>query len=64
MNKQPNHQSVRPRASGCATASMQSEIERVRRMTVEERVLAALGMKSKFGWLQPAPAGKRGHESS
>ncbi len=60
----PNRDAVKPRASACAKASLQAEIERVRRMTVEERVLAALSMKSRFGWLQPAPTGKREHESS
>jgi len=64
MDSRSNHESVRPRVSGCAKASMQAEIERVRRMRVEERVLAALGMKSKFVWLRPAPVRKQGHESS
>lgn len=60
----PDQETIRPRTSACAKASLQAEIERVRQMTVEERVLAALSMKSRFGWLQPAQTGKQEHESS
>jgi hypothetical protein len=49
-----NNKPMEMRASACAKASLRTEMERVRRMTVEERILAALGMKSKFGWLQPS----------
>jgi hypothetical protein len=43
----------RPRRSGCAEAALRSEIERVRRMTIEERIKAALSMGQRFSWLQP-----------
>jgi len=43
------------RPSACARASLQAETERVRRMSVEERMLAALGMRSKFAGFRPAP---------
>jgi hypothetical protein len=44
-----------PRRSVCHAASRRAEIERVRRMTVEERVKAALGLGARFAGLQPAP---------
>ena len=59
-----NQETAKPRASACAQASLQAEIERVRRMTVEERILAALQMKSKFAWLQPSPVEEQGHGST
>ena len=40
-------------SSACASASLEVEMERVRKMSVEERILAALSMKAKFAWLQP-----------
>jgi len=43
----------RPRRSGCADAALHAEIERVRRMTVEERIKAALSMRKRFSWLHP-----------
>jgi hypothetical protein len=64
MNLPDETKPMKPRASGCAKASLQAEMERARRMTVEERILAALGMKTKFGWLQPSPTAKTKHESS
>jgi hypothetical protein len=45
----------RLRPSVCHAASRQAEIDRIRRMTVEERVKAALGMATRFAALQPAP---------
>ncbi|MCX6880782.1 MAG: hypothetical protein NTW21_44315 [Verrucomicrobia bacterium] len=46
----PRH---RPRRSGCADAALRAEIERVRKMTVEERIKAALSMRQRFSWLHP-----------
>jgi hypothetical protein len=43
------------RPSASHAASRQAEIARVQRMTVEERVKAALGMADRFAGLQPAP---------
>lgn len=48
----------RPRRSACSEAALRAEIGRVSRMTVEERVKAALTMRERFAWLQPE-AGKR-----
>jgi len=50
---QPSFPRLRPSVSH--TASRQAEIIRVRRMTVEERVKAALGLGRRFALLQPAP---------
>ncbi|MEX0687883.1 MAG: hypothetical protein WD072_04355, partial [Pirellulales bacterium] len=54
---QPSEQSSFPRLrpSVSHSASLQAEIVRVRRMTVEERVKAALGLARRFASLQPAP---------
>ena len=43
----------RPRRSASADASLRAEIERVDRMTIEERVKAALSMRKRFSWVQP-----------
>lgn len=45
----------RPRRSACADASLRAEIERVKRMTIEERVKAALTMRDRFDWLPAVP---------
>lgn len=44
-----------PRHSASHSASRRVEIERIRRMTVEERVKAALGLAKRFATLQPTP---------
>jgi len=44
-----------PRPSVSHAASRQAEIARVRSLTVEERIKAALGMAVRFAGLQPAP---------
>lgn len=51
---EPSFPRLRPSVSH--NASRQAEIVRVRRMTVEERVKAALGLGRRFASLQPAPA--------
>jgi hypothetical protein len=43
----------RPRRSECAEAALRAQIERVRRLTIEERIKAALSMGERFSWLQP-----------
>jgi hypothetical protein len=53
MLNEPSFPRLRPSVSH--HASRQAEIDRVRRMTVEERVKAALGMAARFAALQPAP---------
>lgn len=45
----------RPGRSACAAASQAREWERLRRMSVEERIAAALAIGGKFSWLKPAP---------
>lgn len=48
----------RPRRSACADAALRAEIEYVKRMTIEERVKAALTMLDRFNRLLPVPAKK------
>jgi hypothetical protein len=45
----------RLRPSVSHAASRRAEIDRIRRMTVEERVKAALGLAARFAALRPAP---------
>lgn len=60
----PDHPELRARRlSSCANASLQAEIERIRKMTVEQRILAALGMKSKFAGLGVTCIKEPPHES-
>lgn len=53
MSDQSSFPQMRPSVSHAA--SRQAEIDRVRRMTVEERVKAALGLAARFAELRPAP---------
>lgn len=53
MKEQPRVQKPRPSAS--AGASRKAELERLARMTVEERVLAALSLRDRMGNLRPSP---------
>ncbi len=48
----PLQKQHRPRRSACAAASLQAEIERVGRMTIEERVKAALSLGERFSWVK------------
>ena len=41
------------RQSACARKALEAEIERVRRMSIEDRIKAALSMRSRFEWLRP-----------
>jgi hypothetical protein len=43
------------RRSACAEASLRAEIERLSRMTVEERITEALTMGRRFAGLKPTP---------
>ena len=52
--RKPPAKRHRPRRSASAEASLRAEIERVDRMTIEERVKAALSMGKRFSWVQPA----------
>lgn len=55
--KKPGENKKRSRPSGrrsaCADASLRAEIERLSRMTVEERILEALNMGRRFAELKP-----------
>lgn len=46
--------SCRPRPSASAEAALRAEIERVSRMTIEQRIIAALTLRERFAWIQPA----------
>jgi hypothetical protein len=46
------------RRSTCADASLRAEIKRVKQMTIEERIKAALSMENRFVWLNPVVLGK------
>jgi hypothetical protein len=56
-SRKPGHQEPLPTSlrSACAEASLHAEIERVKMMTVEQRVLSALSMKRRFSWIEPTP---------
>lgn len=54
----PESQIPRRRRSACADASLRAEIERVGRMSIGERVKAALSMRERFAWLTQAPKRK------
>ena len=45
----------KPRASASANASRRAELERLQRMSIEERILAALSMRDRFKGLQATP---------
>jgi hypothetical protein len=49
----------RPRRSACADASRQAELERLRAMTVAERMRAALAIKGRFQGLRPVSVAPR-----
>lgn len=42
------------RRSASAEAALRAEIARVNRMSIEERVKAALSMKERFSWVTPS----------
>jgi hypothetical protein len=46
-------QPPRRRRSACADASLRAELDRIGRMTIEQRVKAALSMRERFSWLNP-----------
>lgn len=41
------------RRSASAGSALRAEIERVSRMSIEERVKAALSMRKRFAWIEP-----------
>ena len=45
-----------PRRSACAAHAREREQERIRRLSVHERIAAALTMGARFSWLKPRPA--------
>jgi len=62
--QQSEPQRHRPRRSGCAEAALRAEIERVQRMSVEERIKAALSMRQRFSWLHPVKQAEPGDDRS
>jgi hypothetical protein len=44
-----------PRPSHSAAQSRRSELEHLARMSIEDRIHAALTMSRRFSWLKPAP---------
>ena len=56
MNANSGHKLAHSR---CAMQSRQRELERLRRMTIEDRVRSALTMGSRFAWIRPVAAGQR-----
>ena len=44
-----------PRHSECAVRSGDSELERVRSLSVTQRIKAALTIRKRFAWLDPKP---------
>ncbi|MDA3874818.1 MAG: hypothetical protein PF795_12770 [Kiritimatiellae bacterium] len=55
MDPKPTNDSVvaPARRSFSAEASRQAELDRLRRMSVEERILEALNMTQRYAWLKP-----------
>ena len=45
----------RPRRSSCMERSRALELERIKRLSVQERIAAALTMGTRFAWLKPEP---------
>ena len=52
-NDSNSEASRRPRRSACAARSRQEELERLRQMSVEERISAALTIRKRFEWIKP-----------
>jgi hypothetical protein len=46
------------RRSASADAALRAELARVARMTVQQRVTAALSMRDRFSWISPVSRGK------
>lgn len=49
----PEPEFPRRRKSASADLAFRAEIERVSRMSIEERVKAALSMRKRFAWIEP-----------
>jgi hypothetical protein len=49
------------RKSASADAAFIAELERLRQMTMEERIKAALSMPADFSWINPTPATAKNH---
>ena len=47
----------RPRASSCLDRSRELELKRLKRLSVQARIEAALTMSSRFAWLKPETKG-------
>jgi hypothetical protein len=43
------------RKSRCAQESLAAELKRLRKLSIEERILEALDMSDRFAWILPTP---------
>jgi hypothetical protein len=50
---EPEREFPRRRKSASADSALRAEIERVSRMSIEERVKSALSMRKRFAWIEP-----------
>lgn len=46
------------RKSACSDAAQRAQLQQIKRMTIEERVKAALSMRERFAWLKAISKGK------
>lgn len=49
------------RKSASADASFVAELDRLNRMTMEDRIKEALSMPADFAWIKPTPASGENH---
>ena len=49
---------LQTRRSACADAALRAEMKRVEKMTVEERIKAALSLGRRFSLIQPITKGR------
>ena len=61
---QPSHSHHRPRPSGCIARSQALERDRIARLSVEERILMALGLRDRLAGLRPSPRAEQVHDES
>lgn len=54
----------RPRSSGCIARSQALERDRIARLSVEERILMALGLRDRLAGLRPSPRAEQVHDES
>lgn len=55
MNAKGSPSLHKPKASVSAGASRRAELQRLQRMSMEERILAALSLRDRLAGLRPSP---------